>query len=170
MSNAAETISEILRQAYQIEVNGYTFYSMAADKAQKPAVQELFDKLARDETEHKAYLREVMRSVGERGAAAFQVDRRAPDLKPLMDNVFTDKFRAEAEGADFEMGVLSIGMQLESNAITYFSRAAGETSESEVKDFYEFLADWERQHLEALQNLFNAVRQDFWNEGRFSPF
>ena len=33
-----------------------------------------------------------------------------------------------------------------------------------------FLADWERQHLEALQRLYNGVRQDFWTDGGFAPF
>ena len=41
-----EDIREVLRKAYQIEVDGYTFYSMAADRSTKPAVGELFAKLA----------------------------------------------------------------------------------------------------------------------------
>ncbi|MBD3872760.1 MAG: hypothetical protein IFK91_07590, partial [Acidobacteria bacterium] len=56
MPEATDDIREILRKAYQIEVDGYTFYSMAADQASKQPVQELFDKLARDEVQHKAYL------------------------------------------------------------------------------------------------------------------
>jgi rubrerythrin len=39
---ARDQIVDILRKAYQIEVDGYTFYSMTADRAIKPAVQELF--------------------------------------------------------------------------------------------------------------------------------
>ena len=34
----------------------------------------------------------------------------------------------------------------------------------------QFLADWEREHLEALQALYHGVRQDFWAESSFSPF
>src|SRR5512139_2767134 len=43
--NEREQILEILRKAYQIEVDGYTFYSMTAMQATKPAVKELFEKL-----------------------------------------------------------------------------------------------------------------------------
>ena len=170
MSDSQETVRQILRQAYQIEVDGYTFYSMAADKADKPAVQELFDKLARDEVEHQAYLKGVARSFDTEGVAAFRVGRREPELKAVSDSVFSDRFKEQARGAAFEMGVLSIGMQLETRAIAYFTRAATETGEQEVKDFYQFLADWEKEHLDALQSLHNAVREDFWTEGRFSPF
>lgn len=168
--DSTNQIREILRRAYQIEVDGYTFYSMAAEQARKPAVQELFDKLARDEVQHKAYLRQVMGSYEEKGVEAFAIHRRDPDLRAFTDTIFTDRFKQQAQGADFELGVLSIGMTLESNAIRYFSGASETASEREVREFYQFLADWETQHLEALQALYNGVRQDFWQEGRFSPF
>jgi rubrerythrin len=170
MTDAKIEIQEILKKAYQIEVDGYTFYSMAADKAEKEPVQELFDKLARDEVEHKTYLLDVMRNYEEKGFAAFHIPRRDPELQAFTATIFTDKFKSEAHGADFELGVLSIGMTLESRAIQYFSGAAKNTQEREVKTFYEFLADWEKQHFEALKNLHDSVRQDFWSDGGFSPF
>ena len=95
---------------------------------------------------------------------------RQPDLAAFTATIFTDKFKSQAEGTDFEMGVLSIGMTLESNANKYFSGAADNAKENEVREFYTFLADWEKQHFEALQNLHQSVRQDHWSEGRFSPF
>jgi rubrerythrin len=170
MSQANDDIREILKKAYQIEVDGYTFYSMAAERAAKPAVQELFDKLARDEVQHKAYLQSVIGSYEEKGLAAFSIPRRDPDLKAFTATIFTEDFKKQAQGADFELGVLSIGMTLETNAITYFSGAAEGASEKEVREFYQFLADWEKQHLEALQALYHGVRQDFWAEGGFAPF
>ena len=113
---------------------------------------------------------ESMRNYEDKGVAAFSLERRAPDLKAFTATIFTDEFKKQAEGAAFEMGVLSIGMTLETRAIAYFSRAAEETSEAEVRDFYNFLADWERGHLDALQSIHTSVREDFWSEGRFSPF
>jgi rubrerythrin len=166
----ADDIREILRKAYQIEVDGYTFYSMAAEQARKEPVQELFDKLARDEVQHKAYLKSVMGSYDEKGIEAFAVHRRDPDLKEFTSTIFTDSFKRQAHGADFELGALSIGMTLESNAIRYFSGAADSATDQEVRDFYRFLADWEQQHLDALRGLFDGVRQDFWADGGFSPF
>jgi len=165
-----DDIREILKKAYQIEVDGYTFYSMAADRASKPAVQELFDKLARDEIQHKAYLQGVMGSYEDKGIEAFNIHRRDPDLQSFSSTIFTEEFKRQVHGAELELGVLSIGMTLESNAIRYFSGAAENAAEEEVREFYQFLADWEQQHLEALQALYHGVRQDFWDEGGFSPF
>jgi rubrerythrin len=170
MVQVQDQVREILRKAYQIEVDGYTFYSMAADQAKKDPVRELFDKLARDEVQHKAYLQSVIGSYDEKGVEAFSIHRRDPDLKAFTDTIFTSRFKEQASGADFELGVLSIGMTLETRAIGYFSGAAEEATDGEVSDFYRFLADWEQQHLEALQRLYDGVRQDFWAEGGFSPF
>ena len=165
-----EAILDILSKAYQIEVDGSTFYSMTADRAEKPAVRELFDKLAHDELEHKAYLHDVIRNYDEKGSAAFLVQPKTPALREFTQKIFTDRFREQAQGAAFETAALSIGMTLESNAIAYFSRAATEASGKEVKDFYQFLADWEKLHLDALQALFSTVRSDFWSQSGFSPF
>jgi len=170
MNQVHDEIREILKKAYQIEVDGYTFYSMAAEQATKEPVQELFDKLARDEVQHKAYLKSVMGSYEEKGVEAFQIHRRDPDLKAFTSTIFTESFKQRVQGADFELGALSIGMTLENNAIAHFSGAAARASDAEVRDFYEFLADWERQHLQALQALYNGVREDFWTDGGFSPF
>jgi rubrerythrin len=165
-----EEIREVLKKAYQIEVDGYTFYSMAAERADKPAVRELFDKLARDEVQHKAYLQSVMGSFEDKGVAAFAVHRRDPDLKSFSDSIYTEAFRAQARDAEFELGVLSIGMTLETRAIQYFSGAARSASEAEVRDFYQFLADWEKGHFEALQRLYGGVRETAWADGGFAPF
>ena len=165
-----EEIRDVLRKAYQIEVDGYTFYSMTADRAEKQAVRELFDKLARDEIQHKAYIQGVMGSFEDKGVAAFEIHRRDPDLKAFSDTIYTEGFKAQARDAEFEMGVLSVGMTLESRAIQYFSGAAKHAAEAEVREFYSFLAEWEQGHLEALQRLYNGVREDYWAEGGFSPF
>ncbi len=165
-----DDIREVLKKAYQIEVDGYTFYSMVADQADKPAVQELFDKLARDEVQHKAYLQSVMGSFEDKGVEAFNIHRRDPDLKAFTGTIYTEGFKAQALGADFEMGVLSIGMTLETRAIQYFTGAAKTAADNEVREFFQFLADWEKGHLEALQKLYGGVREDHWAEGGFSPF
>jgi rubrerythrin len=163
-------IVEILKKAYQIEVDGYTFYSMTADRADKPAVQELFAKLASDEVQHQAFLRTVLGRYHQAGVSAFLVPHRTPEMRQLTDKVFTDRFREQAKGASFELGVLSVGMTLESNAVAYFSSAAAQASDGEVRDFYQFLAGWEKQHLDALQTLHEAVRGDFWAQSSFAPF
>ena len=167
---APDQVLDILRKAYQIEVDGYTFYSMTADRADKPVVQELFGKLAQDEVQHQAFLRSVLKNYHDKGVDAFSMGIVVPDLRAFSDKLFSDRFREQAEGAAFEMAALSVGMTLEKNAIAHFSGAARSADEAEIRRFYQFLAEWEQQHLDALQSLFETTRGDFWERGGFSPF
>ncbi len=160
----ASEILDIIRRAYQLEVDGYTFYTMTADRAERPAVKSLFARLADDERQHQEYLREVAGHYREHDASAFDVHGHIPDLSAFSNAVFTDELRRQAEGAAFEAGVLSVGMTLESNAIAHYTDAARSALDEKARAFYQFLAVWERQHLVALQNAHKAVRSDFWQK------
>jgi rubrerythrin len=170
MAEARAQILETLHDAYQIEVDGYTFYAMTAEKAAKPAVKELFEKLADDEIQHQTYLKDIGRRYDVVGVGAFAIARSTIDLSGLTNHIFTERFREQAKGAAFEMGVLSVGLTLETNAIAHFTRAAQTADSAEVKGFYRFLADWEQQHFEALNGLYTEIRVDFWGQGGFAPF
>jgi len=164
MTTEFDSVAGVLKKAFQVEVDGFTFYSMIAERAAKPAVQKLFERLARDETEHQAYIRAVMRRYEEHGASSFQVNRRDPDLAEFSSKIFTDSFKDQARGETFETGALSIGILLESNAVAFFSSAAQEASDLQVRGFYRFLADWEGSHLRTLQQLYDSIRVDHWPE------
>jgi rubrerythrin len=164
MSTEFDSIADVLKKAFQVEVDGFTFYSMTAERAAKPAVQKLFERLARDETEHQAYIKAVMRRYEDLGASSFRFDRRDPDLGEFSSEIFTESFKEQAQGEIFETGALSIGIQLETNAVEFFSSAAQEASDLQVRGFYRFLADWEGSHLRILQQLYDSIRADPWPE------
>jgi rubrerythrin len=164
MNTEFDAIADILRKAFQVEVDGFTFYSMAAERATKPAVQKLFERLARDETEHQAYIKAVMRRYEEHGASSFHFDPRDPDLAEFSSELFTESFKEQAQGEASELGTLSIGVQLESNAVAFFDTAARNATEPQIAGFYQFLADWEGLHLRTLQQLYDSIRVDVWPE------
>jgi rubrerythrin len=160
MTTDFDAISDVLRKAFQVEVDGFTFYSMAMEAASKPAVRKLYERLARDETEHKAYIMAVMKRYEEHGASSFQFDPRDPDLGEFSSEIFTESFKEQAQGDVSELGALSIGLQLESNAVTFFDTAAREASDPQIGGFYRFLSDWEGSHLRTLQHLYDSIRVD----------
>jgi rubrerythrin len=162
MSTEFDAISDILKRAFQVEVDGFTFYSMALESATKPAVRKLYERLARDETEHKAYIMAVMKRYEDHGARGFQFDPRDPDLGEFSSEIFTDTFKEQARGEDSELGALSIGIQLESNAVTFFETAARNASDPQIGGFYRFLADWEGSHLRTLKHLYESIHVDPW--------
>ena len=160
MSTEFDAIADILRKAFQVEVDGFTFYSMAAEHTTKPAVRKLFERLTRDETEHQAYIKAVMRRYEEHGASSFHFDPRDPDLAEFSSEIFTETFKDQTQGEASELGALSIGVQLETNAVAFFSAAAREATDPQIRGFYQFLADWEGSHLRTLQQLYDSIRAD----------
>lgn len=157
-------ILDILRQAYAIEVDGHTFYSMTADRATKPTIKRLFVRLAEDERQHQQYLREVAEHYPEREQAAFDITTKEPAFEAFADKVFTEQLRQEADGAEFEAGVISVAMMIEANSIACYTAAARSAVHDRVRTFYQYLCVWERQHLVALQNAYKAIRADFWTK------
>ena len=162
MSTQFDAIADVLKKAFQVEVDGFTFYSMAAEQATRPAVKKVFERLSRDETEHKAYLRAVMRRYEDQGAKGFFIDRHDPDLAEFSSKIFTEEFREQALNEEFAMGALSIAIQLETNAVRFFGTAAQEASDPQIGGFFRFLADWEDLHLRTLKSLYDSVRTEFW--------
>lgn len=165
-----DKILDILQKSYEIEINGYTFYTMTAEKSEKPATKELFQKLAHDEIEHQNYLKGIAKQYKKEGVSAFNVNRKEHSMGEFASQIFTQKFVEQAKGATFEMGVLSVGMTLETNAIALFTEAQKSADSKEVKDFYAFLASWEKEHFDSLKTFYDQLRSDFWGEGNFAPF
>ncbi len=169
--DARDKILSILKEAYQVEINGYTFYSMTAKEAKNEATKELFDKLAKDEVEHQNYLKGVAKRFSTEGTEdAFKVKLTKPSMGEFVSKLFTDKFISQAKGAQFELGAVSVGMTLETNAMEIFRRAQEGTESKEVKEFYSFLHNWEKEHFDSLKNFYDQLRKGFWEEGNFSPF
>lgn len=165
-----DKILEILQKSYEIEINGYTFYTMTAEKSENPATKELFQKLAHDEIEHQNYLKGIAKNYKKEGIGAFNVNKKEHSMGDFASKIFTQRFVEQAKGATFEMGALSVGMTLETNAIAVFTEAQKNADSKEVKDFYAFLASWEKEHFDALKNFYDQLRNDFWGEGSFAPF
>jgi rubrerythrin len=168
--SANDKILEILQKSYEVEINGFTFYTMTAEKSQNPATKELFQKLAHDEVEHQNYLKGIAKQYQKEGVSAFNVKKKEHSMGEFASKIFTQKFVEQAKGATFEMGALSVGMTLETNAISLFTEAQKGADSKEVKDFYAFLASWEKEHFDSLKNFYDQLRVDFWGEGSFAPF
>ncbi len=170
MTNASSEILEILKGAYAIEVKGHTFYATIAEKSDKPAVRELFEKLADDEVKHQEFLKDVLKNYEAKGTAAFHLaaSEKLPDSSAIAKRLFSEKFAEQARGAEFEFGAVSIGMTLENGAIAHFTSAARSATDADVKNFYKFLAEWEQGHFDALSQLEETLREEFWSNAGFS--
>jgi len=170
MAGVSKTILEGLERAIEAEIEGYHFYTMAAEATSDPKGKEVFAALARDEQGHAEYLRRQYASLSSTG----KVDAEASyqGMEPLSgpSPIFSDSIKARIGQAHFEMTALSIGIQLEADAQRFYKEQADLAEDPEVTRFYRDLARWEAGHYHALLSQQEALKEAYWAENRFSPF
>ena len=170
MSDAMKEILEGLEKAIQAEVDGYHFYMMAAAGTSDPQAREVFEQLAKEEVDHTNFLKAHHASLKESGKVS-------PDAKLVRHAdlsaehpIFSESLRERAKEAHFERSALSIGTQLEMNAIRFYKQQAEAAEDPDVKRFFTELADWEVGHYNALNRELVYLRDERWEADGFSPF
>jgi rubrerythrin len=166
MATTLETLSEAIRA----EVDGYHFYMMAAKNTDDPQGREVFERLAQDEVEHARFLTAQVESIKETGEASPGLTLKAPTRYKGNSPIFSEALKARVKEAHYEMSALSIGAQLELSAIQFYRGAADDAEDPEVAAFLNDLAAWEQGHYDALVAQQAALKDEYWAEGRFSPF
>lgn len=171
MSNdALSKLQDALKRAIEAEIEGQHFYRMAAASTTDAKGKEVFEWLATEEFHHAEFLKAQLRSVQSKGTVdqsmALGNPRRLADAYPI----FSDEIKSRAADAHFEMTALSVGVQLEENAIRFYKDQAIAASDGAVRKFFLELADWETSHYSALLRQQELLRDSYWTENRFSPF
>lgn len=167
-----DQLLEVVKNAIRVENDGFQFYRLAEEKTKDPKGKEVFASLANDETNHMQILKSLYQSVKEKGEYKFD---EAKDMKHILETtsespIFSKEFKERVEQAGFEMTALSIGILLEKNSIEFYKRSAQQSEDEEIKMLFNYLADWEGEHLRALVKQQKFLQEDYWTEARFYPF
>lgn len=155
---------EILGQAILNEVEGYEFYNLAASQS-KGETKDAFLQLAEEERKHAEYLRDLKDRLAnneEKLELAYELDPPSPEIYRWE--------KLDVKEANLSMTVFSIGMQLEKDAIDFYTKAAEKTEIEEAKKIYEILIQWEKIHLDQFTKQYNVYKNEWWNEQNFAPF
>jgi rubrerythrin len=163
-------ITEVLSRAIQAESDGYHFYMMAAKSTEDPLGREMFTTLANEEAAHVRFLRTQYQAFVDRGEPDATV-RLGKGIKlAKTDPLFSPALRQRVTQAHYEMSALAIGIQLELSSKTFYENESKRAKNPVVKKFFAELADWESGHYDALLAQHQALKQDYWAAGGFSPF
>jgi rubrerythrin len=167
-----EKLLKIVKNAIRVENDGYHFYRLVEEKTTDPKGKEVFASLAKDETNHMQILKNLYQSV--KHDEQFKFDE-LKEMKQILETtsespIFSEAFKARLSQSHFEMTALSIGILLEKNSIEFYKKSAKEAEEQDIKQLFDYLADWEGEHLRALIKQQQLLQEDYWTEARFSPF
>lgn len=163
-----ERVLSALREAIMTEIKGQQLYSHAAVQTQDPAARSMFESLARDEEVHVSMLQAQYDTMGRtghldlRGVHPAEVDHGS-------GHIVDDAFRKSLRRGTFEMAVISLGCDLENKAIAYYRKKAAETDNTDLRQLFTWLVDWEIGHLTNLQRLEKSLQDEYWSERGFAP-
>ena len=157
----------IVRQAILNEVEGRAFYEMATSQATNPEVIEALHYLGNEEKEHEHWLRSLNRSLHEKNSYVLDWDKLMELAKVKSPSIFIKA--AEAfQFNDMELATFSAGILMEQQSIDFYKKAAKDAMTPEAKKLYEQLAQWETVHLDKLQNIYEMLRNEWWETQHFS--
>lgn len=170
MDDATKRMAEGVQRALEAEIDGYHFYMMAAKTTTDGRGREVFERLAQDELLHARFLKSQYASLIESGKTDPNAKLGAATTYDGDHPIFSAGLQSRVKDAHYEMSALSIGAQLELSAIQFYKAEAEAANDPAVKQFFNELAAWEKGHYDALNTQHEALKEDYWSNGGFSPF
>jgi len=163
------TMLDILKQAILLERRGKAFYENIAEKAENRAVQDVFDLLAKEEQKHIQTLSEQFKTY-RKDKKFISGDLYKKDTGSVVSKVLTREIKEKISAAGFEAAAISAGIAMEERAIKLYSESAQNASDPEARALYEWLAGWEREHLNMLMDIDKSLLEKIWFDNKFWPF
>ena len=161
--------TEILKNAILLEKRGQAFYSKVAEQATGKAVKEFFEMMAEEEVKHVKILSEqfkAYRDSNEFSPGEFN-GRTSGSITP---KVLTSELKSQMSAASYEAAAITAAMSMEENAITLYSGRAAEAVDPNEKAMYQWLAEWEKEHLRFLSEIDKEITEQIWYDNSFWPF
>lgn len=162
-----EKTIEILKTAILLERKGKAFYSHVATQAKDEDVKEFFQLMADEEDEHINFLTDQYQNFVKNDSFT-KVEFKHEDTTD--EDILTEKVKTKIENASFESAAISSAIDMENRAVKVYSERAESAEDQEEKDFYNFLANWERGHNKVLHEIDKALQDRVWNDNSFWPF
>jgi len=168
--SADHKVLQGLLSAMRAEHEGFHFYAMAARNTEDEKGREIFNRLADDEREHLEFLKNQYVALRDKGTP--NQDATLGSMLKLEgpSPIFSDRIKGRLKDAHFEMTALSIGIQLELDAVQHYKKLSDEAEDEFVKWFFLQLSEWESGHYQALLDQQENLRDDYWSANGFSPF
>lgn len=158
----------ILKSALLLEMRGRSFYSKVAAQTDKEGVKAFFTMMAEEEEQHVRELSKQYKAYKADGA--FVPSTANEGGGDLADKVMTEGLKKQIDAAGFEAAAVAAAMSMEERAIRLYSEQAKASTDPEERSIYQWLADWERRHLEMLAEVDRDLTEDVWNDNNFWPF
>lgn len=155
-------VLQILEQAMINEIDGYDFYNAAAERVSDENGSSMLRSLAGDEMTHLQILQAEYAKVNA-GGAFLSIEDVRRQLPPMPDlQLFPDKRELPkmlAAATDDE-AALKVALEFERKGYALYAGAVEKTDDLNAQAVFRYLADWENQHYELLDNSLHYLQDN----------
>ncbi|MCK4557503.1 MAG: ferritin family protein [Candidatus Aminicenantes bacterium] len=161
MEEISKPVENAIKEAIRLEINGRNFFNHAAEITHNELGKKMFEKLAAEEVKHIEVFSELFTKILKE--ADWKKYVRDEELKG--ESALIEKLKERMRGAEgkSETQALSIGMELEENAIRFFQKAADEVEDPVAKEIFRNISEEEKFHYDLLQAQHDSLTNSgFW--------
>ncbi|MDN5359916.1 MAG: hypothetical protein PWQ84_979 [Thermotogaceae bacterium] len=158
----------ILKYALAREEEGRSFYLGQIDKVRDKQVKETFKHLAEMEGEHVDYISTLIEKA-EKGEKI-----TASDILPEEEDFFASRQETElpagrhAELAS-DISIMRMAFLIEHDFMEFYEKAAKQTEDEGEKYVLNHLSQWEKDHRDMIQKLYDEAMKMYWHDMGFEP-
>lgn len=161
MEEISKPVENAIKEAIRLEINGRNFFNHAAEITHNELGKKMFQKLASEEVKHIEVFSKLFTKILKE--ADWKKYVRDEELKG--ESELIEKLKERMKGAEgkSETQALSIGMELEENAVRFFQKAADEVDDPVAKEIFRNISEEEKFHYDLLQAQHDSLTNSgFW--------
>lgn len=160
-----EKAVKYLETAVHTEIEGYNFYIAASNTVEDKHGKTVFTHLSREELDHIKVLKTISGSLEVKGkwltyedAIAFDSGKKGAPIF-MKDNELTKRLKQNPT----ELNAMTIAMEIEENAVGFYSGRLKKAVEPEEKEVLIKILDMEKNHLKLLRwERESIIHTGFW--------
>ncbi len=164
-----KSATDILKLAILLERKGKAFYTQVARQTESKAVKQVFETMAEEEDAHINFLSKQFKHY-EENKTFLKNELHIEDDHSETDEILSAQVKKEISAASFEAAAISAAIEFENKAIEVYSDRAEKATDTNEKEMYQMLADWEKTHHKLLYRMSEDLKEDIWNDNNFWPF
>lgn len=162
-----EQAIDIIKGAILLERKGKAFYETTARNSQSHAIKEIFETMAAEEGKHIEILSKHYESLVRSGKLIDVKYEKNPHV--ISAEVLTRQIKEQISAASYEAAAITAAMAMEDNAVKFYSQRADTTTNPLEKELFNWLSNWEKTHLQFLNDLDNELKESVWFDNQFWP-
>lgn len=161
---------EILKMALLMEHRGKSFYQKVAEQTDNEDVKNIFLIMADEESLHIDYLSKQFAHYQKHQKFDNQSLSLSGSDDGIANLVLSEDIKNKISASGYEAAAIAAAIDMENKAIAVYKERAENAEDPKEKELYNWLANWEKDHLKILAQLNKELTEKIWYDNQFWPF